>query len=91
MYFVTRPGDKPAGSFSGAPGTAFMMDPFHCDPTEPRWLQFLERLNDWALEHGARMSPTQTKLVRPRHFVLQERYVRERFLSRYYRQFVRQA
>ncbi len=39
MYFVTRPGDRPAGSFCGGPGTSFMMDPFNDDPLDPRWLQ----------------------------------------------------
>lgn len=39
MYFVTRPGDRPSGSFSGPPGTSFMMDPFTCDPQDARWLQ----------------------------------------------------
>ena len=54
-------------------------------------MQFLARLNDWAAAHGARMSPTQTKVVGPRHYKLEPRYARERFLSPYYRRFVKGA
>lgn len=36
------------------------------------------------------MSPTQTKRVTGRHYALDQRYVRPRFLSPYYKQFVKQ-
>lgn len=49
----------------------------------------MDRINDWAAANGGRMSLTQTKRITGRHYLLEQRYVRTRFLSAYYKQFVK--
>jgi hypothetical protein len=63
MYFVQRPGGRSrlAGSYTGAAGTSFMLDPIHRDPSDAEWRHFNEAYTRWAVAHGANVSLSQTK------------------------------
>ncbi|KAK9827963.1 hypothetical protein WJX81_002293 [Elliptochloris bilobata] len=91
LYFVRRGGARArmhAGAYSGGEGWSFVLDPTCGQPTDPRWLEFCRAFTPWALAHGARTSPTQTKELLPGQYALDSRYVRARFLTPYFAQFV---
>ncbi len=88
VYFCTRPGDKPSGSFSGPAGTSFMVDPITGKCDDPRWLQFCEQYNTLALHHKATVSLSQTKCLKAGQASLPAELTRERFLTPFFRQFV---
>lgn len=72
-------------------GVSFMMDPFCDNPDDSRWHAYLDEVNVFALQHGARFSLTQTKRVKPGQAHLDPRFVRSRFLTPYFKQFILKA
>jgi hypothetical protein len=103
MYFVQRPGGRSrlAGSYTGAAGTSFMLDPIHHDPSCPRWRRFNQAYNHWAVAHGANVSLSQTKDLPPSRGgggassmppplggALPASLARERFVTPYFRGFL---
>lgn len=91
IYFVRRPGNKLAGSYTGAAGTSFMLDPIHNDPNSREWHRFNEAYARWAVALGANVSLSQTKGLPPGPGLggaLPSSIARERFLTPFFRQFV---
>jgi hypothetical protein len=93
MYWVSRPGGRVAGSYTGAKGTSFMLDPIHNDPTSAEWHAFNEAYTRWAVGmHGANVSLTQTKALTSASEglggALPASMARERFLTPFFKPFV---
>lgn len=90
-YFVQRPGTRLAGSYTGAKGTSFMLDPVHNDPTSAEWHHFNEAYTRWAVAHGANVSLTQTKAMGEGPSLggaLPQSLARERFVTPFFKPFI---
>jgi len=91
VYFVKRPGGKLAGSYTGAAGASFMLDPIHSDPEDPRWRAFNEAYALWAVALGANVSLSQTKGLPASPELggaLPASLARERFVTPFFRPFL---
>jgi len=76
VYFVERIPEKPFGWFSlrgegfDKPGYSFTLDPANDNMHNcATWRKFLEELNEFALQHGARTALTQTRYLEKHQYL----------------------
>jgi hypothetical protein len=78
---------KPFGLYSGGPGSSILLDPYHSDPSNNHWIEFLSLYNRVAIDElGARVSPIQTQWLRPGDCHIPSSLIHSRFLTPYYQE-----